>query len=317
MTHRFSFDLRRFPTGAAGLALGLISSGSLLQLYGYQQPFTLLLACPIVLLLLIKLSWNIKLLWSELQHPLLGSVIPTLCMSAMLLSSQLSDKLFSSVIWYSAVILHLILLCAFIYRQSSDFNLEKLLPSWFIPPVGLAVAALTYPDVQSLAIAEYLLYFAIGSYFLLLPVILYRLILLPSLVDGAKPSLAILAAPPNLCLAAYLSLVQQPSILLVCILLSLGVLMTAVVYLCLIKLLTLEFSPAFAAFTFPLVISATAMTKASSYFSQFGLQQSVVSISQYLAHAELGIALVMLVYVLCRYVMFYSRLPKFIGLRFS
>ena len=86
MAHNFSLKLSQFPTGAAGLALGLISSGSLLQLYGLQQPLSLLLACPIMLLLVTKFSCNLKLLWGELQQPLLGSVIPTLCMSAMLLS---------------------------------------------------------------------------------------------------------------------------------------------------------------------------------------------------------------------------------------
>ena len=209
---------------------------------------------------------------------------------------QLPEQLLGSVIWYSAVSLHLLLLCAFIYRQSANFSLDKLLPSWFIPPVGLAVAALTYPDTQSFAIAEILLTFAIGSYFLLLPIILYRLILLPPLADNAKPSLAILAAPPNLCLAAYLSTAQQPSLVLVITLLSLGILMTVVVYLALIKLLRLEFTPAFAAFTFPLVIGATAMTKASRFFAEQGFEQSIVSAVQYLAHFELAIALVMVVY---------------------
>jgi len=315
MANTLLVNLRQFPTGAAGLALGLISSGSLLQLYGVQQSLTLLLAFPIMLLLLTKLSCNLKLLWSEIQHPLLGSVLPTLCMSAMLLSVQLPKPLLGSIIWYSAVTLHLLLLCAFIYRQSGNFSLEKMLPSWFIPPVGLAVAALTYPDTQSFAIAEILLNFAIGSYFLLLPIILYRLILLPPLADNAKPSLAILAAPPNLCLAAYLSTAQQPSLILVFTLLSLGVLMTALVYLALIKLLTLKFTPAFAAFTFPLVIGATAMNKVSGYFAEQGIEQSIVSTLQYLAHFELVIALVIVAYVLSRYVMFYAKLPKFLRLK--
>jgi len=81
-----------------------------------------------------------------------------------------------------------------------------------------------------------------ACYGLMLPLMLYRLIFSHEVPDAAKPTIAILAAPASLSLAGYLTVSQDPSLLLVAVLLGIAVLMTGIIYLAFIKLLRLPFS---------------------------------------------------------------------------
>ncbi len=304
--------LIQVPTPAAGLALGIASIGKLLSIYGIEQYLTVIIALVLVSLVLAKFLCAPKLLWQELGHPVLGSIIPTFAMTVMIISSQLPLEwaLQAQWLWYAAVALHLLLLLSFTLLQLSSFSLQNVLPSWFVPPVGLAVAALTCPGNESAFIAQNLLNFAIVMYFFLLPLMLFRLILLP-MQEASKPTIAILAAPPNLCLAAYLTFVEQPSTLLVIVLISFALLMTALVYMALFILLKLPFSPAFAGFTFPLVISATAMVKACAFLTANVENEPVIQVLQTVATLEFYIACAMVSYVAIRYLSFYRLLPSF------
>lgn len=77
-----------------------------------------------------------------------------------------------------------------------------MVPSWFIPPVGIIVADVAFPGVPALLpFAQTLFVIGLVSYAILLPTMLYRLFFLPQVANAAKPTLAILAAPASLSLA--------------------------------------------------------------------------------------------------------------------
>ena len=197
----------------------------------------------------------------------MGSVVPTIAMTLMLLSHTLGIFSLSvaSVIWVIAVILHIVFFTLFSFHRVRDFDLNHLVPSWFVPPIGIVVACLTVPSSHFLPVAYVLLTFGIIAYAILLPTVIYRLSLGNNIEDARKPTLAILAAPASLTLAGYLSLATEPSTLLIVVLFSIAILMTLTVYIMLTRLLRLPFSPAYSAFTFPLAISATAMLKMSAW----------------------------------------------------
>ena len=115
--------------------------------------------------------------------------------------------------------------------------------------------------------------------------------------DGAKPTIAILAAPASLSLAGLLTVVENPSPLLCAVLLGIAVLMTVVIYLSLFRLLRLPFSPGFAAFTFPLAIGATALFKMSDLVAQYEIGQFYAWELRMLANIELVIATCIITYV--------------------
>ena len=174
-----------------------------------------------------------------------------------------------------------------------------------MPPVGIIVADVAFPGGQFAALANALLWFGIVCYGLMLPLMLYRLIFSHEVPDAAKPTIAILAAPASLSLAGYLTVSQDPSLLLVAVLLGIALLMTGIIYLAFIKLLRLPFSPGYAAFTFPLVIGATALFKLAHLVEGFAQGSHYVEQISALAYVELGVATVIVAYVALRYLMFF------------
>ena len=88
--------------------------------------------------------------------------------------------------------------------------------------------------------------------------------------------------------------------MLVGVLTPLAIFMTVIVYVSFVKLLRLPFSPGYAAFTFPMVIGATALLKLGDevelVFSDLFLRLGLI---------ELLVATVMVFYVAVRYVSFY------------
>lgn len=302
--------LSLFPTPAAGLALAIASLGWCWEnnaaLGGYSQQLAALIAFCIVSVLFVKLTSSPKALLNELAHPIVGSVIPTFAMTLMVVSKSI-DGLSAQYLWLAAVVIHLCFLSVFIFFRCRQFNIEHMAPSWFVPPVGLVVAALTNPGEATYPLALFLLEFGIVIYLVMLPIMLFRLICCNPLPDAVKPTLAILAAPPNLCLAGYLSLVENPSTVFTLFMLSLALLMTVLVYLAFVTLLRLPFSPGYAAFTFPVVISATAIGKTALFLSAQGMPKELTDALHTIAFSELLIASAVVGYVAIRYLRHYSK----------
>jgi len=185
-----------------------------------------------------------------------------------------------------------------------------MVPSWFIPPIGPVVAVLCTPTPELMPVSGALLIFGLGSYAIMLPLMLHRMMFRGEVPMAAKPTIAIMAAPPNLCLAGYLAFAQHPDTILVIVLLGLGILLSAVVYLAFWELLRLPFSPAYAAFTFPTVIAATATFKTASFLDEQGFSTDVVYSLQQWGFIQLTIATAIVSYVAFRYLAYYSAGPK-------
>jgi exfoliative toxin A/B len=305
--------LKKYPTPISGLTLGLagvcafwsaVVSAPLLSkmILVISSLFIVLLLVPLV----AKMVRFPVLLLDDLRHPTLGSVVPTLAMTLMLLSATLKifSQTYASALWLFAVILHVIFFLLFCFSRLRDLDINHLVPSWFVPPIGIVVACLTVPDRHFLWLAKILLFFGLIAYALMLPVVLYRLSVGDLVEDARKPTLAILAAPASLTLSGYLSLQVNPDPLLVTALFGIAVLMTVCVYLLLLKLLRLPFSPACSAFTFPLAISATALFKMSVWAEQIALFAGYAHYLFAAAIVEAVIASAVIAYVLQNYVRF-------------
>lgn len=265
------FNLAKYPTPIAGLTLGMLGISAYWKIVFHNNYIAHIItltsafvATLLVLPLILRLFIHPKTLVADLQHPTIGSVIPTLTMTLMMLSNLLSLHYYISVIlWLVAIIIHIIFLICFTYYNVKEFNFSNLIPSWYVPPIGIVVACLTVPSANFLALAHVILWFGLIAYFIMLPVMLYRLSVGELIADATKPTLAILAAPASLTLAGYLTISVHVNPLLVIALFGIAVTMTIGVYLMLLHLLKLPFSPAYSAFTFPTAISATASLKFS------------------------------------------------------
>ncbi|MGF1726066.1 TDT family transporter [Photobacterium nomapromontoriensis] len=307
------------PTPMAGLALGIASLGwcweNAADLHGVGQMTGAAIASVLLLVLLVKFLWHPKSLWTDLSHPVVGSVVPTFAMATMVVSKALGMyfAVAGQALWLFAVILHLIFLALFTYHRASEFELHHMVPSWFVPPIGIIVADVAFPGGALRPLAEGLQLFGMSIYAVMLPMMIYRLIFSHEIPDAAKPTIAIMAAPASLSLAGYLTVTQHPSPVIIGLLGGIAVLMTFVIYIAFFRLLRLTFSPGYAAFTFPMVIGATALFKMAAWMVASGYAPEYVQQVSTLAHIELYVATAVVGYVALRYLAFYrpmSRLVK-------
>lgn len=110
-----------------------------------------------------------------------------------------------------------------------------------------------------------------------------------------------MAAPASLSLAGYLTVVPEPNLLLCAILLGIAILMTIAIYFAFWNLLRLQFSPGYAAFTFPMAIGATALYKLSALVMGIPGGEDYAFQLHLLATVELVIAALVITYVLILY----------------
>ncbi len=300
------------PTPMAGLALGIASLSwcweSIVPAHGYIQLSGTVVACALLLILCLKFISFPQSLWQDLMHPVAGSIVPTFAMSLMVISKTTGQYFPSagSILWLFAVLLHIVFFSLFTCHRIKAFHLEQMLPSWFVPPIGIIVADVAFPGNPALQpLAESLMMFGMTAYAVMLPVMLYRLIFITEIPDPAKPTIAIMAAPASLSLAGYLTLLPEPSPFIVALLGSIAVLMTVTIYVALFRLLRLPFSPGYAAFTFPLVIGATALFKTAQWLSGIEGSGEYALLIHTLATIELYIATLVVGYVCMRYLNFY------------
>lgn len=300
------------PSPMAGLALGIASLGWAWENFspninGVCQLAGALIASLMLIALAMKFILHPKVLWTELTHPVVGSVIPTFAMALMVISKEIG--IYSSAIglglWLFAIVIHIIFFSAFIFYRAIDFDLNHMVPSWFVPPIGIIVAAVSFPGKGYDWLANAILIFGMLSYLVMLPMMLFRLIFGEPVPAASKPTIAILAAPASLSLAGYLTVSQHPSIVLVSLLLAIAVLMTSVIYLAFFHLLKLPFSPGYAAFTFPMVIGATALFKSAKWLHLYPQMAEFSEWIHKLAVVELVVATFVVGYVALRYLMHY------------
>lgn len=305
--------LTLLPTPMAGLALAIASLGwcweNAANFNGSAQAAGALIGGVMLLLIAAKFTLSPKGLWQDLQHPVVGSVVPTFAMGLMIVSNSLGDvsPVMGDALWLAAVAAHVVFLGSFIFHRAKSFSLDHMVPSWFVPPVGLVVADVAFSGNPALRpIADVILLFGLIAYAVLLPLMVYRLIFCGEVPDGAKPTIAIMAAPASLSLAGYLTVSQSPSPLIVSVLLGIALLMTAVIYVSFLRLMRLPFSPGYAAFTFPMVIGATALYKTAAWMQSIGVASEYVNQVSVIAFIELIVATVVVGYVAMHYRRFIS-----------
>ncbi|UYI46469.1 TDT family transporter [Vibrio natriegens] len=297
------------PTPMAGLALGIASLGwsweNFSELHGYGQWVGAGIASVLLAILAIKFILYPQLLRQDLAHPVVGSVVPTFAMGTMIVSNSLGQlfPFVGDILWLVAIVLHIVFLASFGYHRTKEFELHHMVPSWFVPPVGIIVADVSFSGNPVLApVAQGALMFGMVAYAIMLPMMIYRFMFTHEIPDAAKPTMAIMAAPASLSLAGYLTVTATPSPVIIAMLFGIAVLMTAIIYLAFFKLLRLPFSPGYAAFTFPMVIGATALFKMANWMETQGLASDYVQQVRGLAGLELIVATLVVSYVALQYI---------------
>lgn len=268
---KFINNLANLPVAVSGLALGTAGIGNVLaiEVHSNLRYVCAAIAALILLVVTIKKLAHPGLLWREISHPVLGSFIPAFDMCLMVLADIIANfsLLSGQILWYFAIVLHLVFATSFIYHRIRDFDLNHMLPSWYVPPVGIVVACVTGSNMHAPIITQVIFYLGFVLYCGMLPVMMYRLVFGDRINDAQLPSFAIMGAPASLCLAGYLTAFSNPNPMIVGFLLALALMMTSLVYISVIRInaFRIAFIPIYASFTFPMAIGSTALIKYSHY----------------------------------------------------
>ncbi len=297
--------LDALPIPFLGLAFGICTLGWNIEIFyslgGFLQTTTAIISSAIIILISLKLILANTSLWQSQRDPAIGPILPTIPMTLMVVSVNLPQNL-AVALWTFGLSLHLIMLASFIYTRIKYFNFAQVSPAWFIPTIGLAIAPLVNPNDDQFVLNQIIILFCTSLYFILLPLVAYRLIKLGALPPPNKPVMALFAAPPNLCLVGYLLLIPTPSLNYIFALTLLAISMTLFSYLCILRQLKNPFFPSIGAFTFPLVIGAVAMRTCAEFFQP--LEQtygSLAGIFSTFAVIQIIISTIITLYVCYRY----------------
>ncbi len=296
--------LKKLPIPISGLMLGLAAAGNLVLSYGglYRNIFGLL-STVILVLLLLKAFLEPKSITEGLNNPVVCSVMPTFSMGTMLLSTYIKPytSTLAFIVWTLGLLLHCIMIVYFTFKYILKFDIKKVFPSYFIVYVGIVAASVTAPTFGLLSLGQYIFWFGFITYLILLPIVLYRVFIVKGIPEPALPTIIIFAAPASLCLAGYMNSFQVKNMTMVGFLSVLALLMTLFSLLCLPRMLKLKFYPSYSSFTFPFVISGIGMKLTNGFLTK---TNRGIYLLNYVVSFEELLALVIVLYVLIRYIGF-------------
>ena len=289
---------KRPPILLSGLILGLFGLANLLL--NYHSIFFYFLN-GLALILWIYLTLALVLSFADyrqdLQKPPLLSSFATYPMASMLLAAYL-NKLgllwMSQLLWYLALLLHIVLIAIFTWKYVLKAEGLSLTPSWTVLYVGLAMASLTQGVVHQPFLGYVAWFFALLLSLILYP-LFYRARRSQRLPDVLKPQWAIYCAPFSLLLGSYIRLAGSDAEgWFVALLLLLSQVFYLLVLCLLPRIFRLGPQLSWSALTFPLVNTAFALKLGLDYLGWTWLV--------WLSHAEALLAFVIVLYVCFYYI---------------
>ena len=284
--------LASVPLPICGVMLGLAALGNLLQAVftnvlgsaaaGDALRYVCGAAASVIwIVVVLKVIVCFDGVKKAMADPVVASVSGTFPMATMLLAAYAKPFIggAAQIIWFAAIALHAALIVWFTCRFILHFDLQKVFASYYIVYVGIAVAAVSAPAFEQLAV---------NRGYAKHPV-----------KEPAKPLFCIYAAPASLCLAGYIQSVTPKSAAVVITLLTVSSAIYLVVLCRLPSLLKLKFYPSYAAFTFPFAITAIAAMQSMACLKNLERPQPWL---KYVVLVETVVAAVLVVYALARYI---------------
>lgn len=296
--------IEKLPIPVSGLILALFSLGNLVQdihpslryLFGGIGGIFLIL----MLLKIILYSETIK---NDFKNPVIVSSSGTFSMALMLLSTYLTSftPSIAYTIWIIGIALHILLMIYFTYNfVMRTFDINTVYPSWWIVYVGITMGAIT-ANAHGINEIDYL-FFILGfiSMIITTPLMFYRYIKHPNKMDMNKPLICIFTALFSILIVGYLNSAQTISNEFLITLYVLACIFYIFSFYKLMDYRNLDFYPSFSAFTFPFVISALATKAIVTKISSNVILNGILTI-------ETAIALILVIYVLIRYMIFLKK----------
>ena len=293
--------IKNIPIPICGLILALLSLGNLTQ--DIQPALKILfgsIGVILLILIILKIVSYPDSIRKDFKNPVIVSSSGTFSMSLMILSTyaiQFSPTL-AYGIWIIGIALHIMLMIYFTYHFiMHNFNISNVYPSYWIVYIGITMGAIT-SSVHGITEIGFC-FFIVGFIAMLItfPLVVYRYLTCPDVPDVNKPLICIFTAVLSILIVGYLNSAQTVSNEFVIVLYVLACVLYVFSLLKFIQYRNLDFYPSFSAFTFPFVISALATKGINAKIGSNLILTNLLSV-------ETAIAIVIVVYILMRYINF-------------
>ena len=293
--------IKNIPIPITGLILALFSLGNLTQdIHPTLKILFGSIGFIFLILIISKLVFYPNNIKEDFKNPIIVSSSGTFSMSLMILSTYIIqfNSTIAYAIWIIGIALHIMLMIYFTYHFIvHNFNILNVYPSYWIVFIGITMGAITSTAHGITEIG--FLFFIIGFIAMLItfPLVIYRYLTYPDIPDANKPLICIFTAIFSILIVGYINTAQNMSNEFLIILYILACIFYIFAFLKFIEYRYLDFYPSFSAFTFPFVISALATKGIASKIGSNLLLTGILEI-------ETAIAIVIVVYILLRYVNF-------------
>ena len=289
--------IEKLPVPISGLILAILSLGNLLQ--GYPRVVCGAVGVILILMLLLRVIIYPGSVRQDLSNPIILSNSGTFSMALMILSTYINpfNADLALGVWILGVALHILLIVWFTYRFIiCDFDLMTVYPSYWIVFIGITMGAIT-AHVHGLTEIAYL-FFVFGFIMMLitLPLVVYRYVRYPNILDQNKPLICIFTAVMSILIVGYTNSFNALSYEFLMVLYTVAFVFFLFAFYKFIEYRNLDFYPSFSAFTFPFVITAVA-SKEVFAINQWSFFNVIIPIQTF-------IALVLVIYVFVRYFRF-------------
>ncbi|WP_044891207.1 hypothetical protein [Malacoplasma penetrans] len=293
-TNKFLKRTSHLPIAYTGLSLGFGGIGNCLSLLfnnfnnsnfnaSWISYITIFLVIFILLVITIRNCCHPKLLKWELKEQMMVSLLPTYCMSFMLVAGFIasfdsymysSSQIIGSILLIIAVGFHFVILGYFIfsvYKHNFKIKNDLVYGSYYVPPIGLIVACTVANNFSLIPneFFQFIWYFGFISYVLMFLFVTYFMLFKNKPEESRYASIAVWFAPINLVPSGFIKVFMwitesnysQTYIFTLFILTTIwGFVFSSLLYIYIFRTFkNYKFNPVFCSMTFPSAIGATSM----------------------------------------------------------
>ena len=293
--------IKNIPLPISGLILALLSMGKILeQDLPYLTSIFLIIGSILMFLVILKIVLYPKSVINDFKNPVILSSSGTFSMSLMILSTYLLSFIpsIAYTLWIIGIGLHIMLMIYFTYHFIiGKFDINSVYPTYWIVFVGITMAAITSHahNVEEIGFIFFIIGFIAMA--ITLPLVIYRYIKYSDVPDMNKPLICIFTAVLSILIVGYLNSAQSINTTFLIGLYPIACTFYIFALCKLIEYRNLDFYPSFSAFTFPFVISALATKGVLGIVGKNNLLNTILII-------ETAIAIIIVIYVLIRYIKF-------------
>ena len=305
--------LERMPVPVLPTFVGALTLSNVLSGMGYTwiRHATMWAATIIMLLYIVKIVKFPKVCLKEYQTVVPCSLYAAFTMIAMILGSYYFDYVpaLGKGLWAAAICIHAAHILVFTYRNvMKKRDINTFVPSWFVTYNGIMVSCVVGGAMNAAGVLKYIVYYGIVIYFILVPVMIWRLLKV-EVKPAVYHTMAVLLAPCSLCVVSYLNVIPNPNQTLVSVLYGCVLASLLFIIIKLPKFFSVPFTPGFAGMTFPMAIGIVASTKMAGFLTGAGQEALAGNVKQ-ISGIQLYLTTMIIGYVLLNFAIMALRVKK-------